>query len=228
MALFPSLPAAPPPFPPALPPPTCTRRVMLDEAQLVANSNSVAATVVSSLFRRHAWVVTGEGLGGRGTWGRERGRAEGLGGRHAGGAAGAPPLFSAPRPVPSWHFTGSQPTLCAAMRQHMPHAFEVPAQPRRPSAPVQARASPPPLAYPPLIASASIATHLGSLNPLFRPPFRCRHAHLLLAERGAGPMRVPGCGALLPRRRVEAAGGRGAARTAPLLRTAHCAPHTLY
>eukprot|EP00198_Chlamydomonas_reinhardtii_P009028 XP_001698365.1 predicted protein [Chlamydomonas reinhardtii] len=34
-------------------------RIVLDEAQLVANSNSVAAEVVSSLYRRHAWVVTG-------------------------------------------------------------------------------------------------------------------------------------------------------------------------
>ncbi|KXZ54387.1 hypothetical protein GPECTOR_5g465 [Gonium pectorale] len=34
-------------------------RIVLDEAQLVANSNSVAAQVVSSLYRRHAWVVTG-------------------------------------------------------------------------------------------------------------------------------------------------------------------------
>ena len=34
-------------------------RIMLDEAQLVAQSNSVAAVVASSLWRRHAWVVTG-------------------------------------------------------------------------------------------------------------------------------------------------------------------------
>jgi E3 ubiquitin-protein ligase SHPRH len=34
-------------------------RVVLDEAQLVANSSSVAAVVASSLWRRHAWVVTG-------------------------------------------------------------------------------------------------------------------------------------------------------------------------
>lgn len=32
---------------------------MLDEAQLVANTSSVAAHVASSLWRRHAWVVTG-------------------------------------------------------------------------------------------------------------------------------------------------------------------------
>ncbi len=32
---------------------------MLDEAQLVANSNSVAAEAASALWRRHAWVVTG-------------------------------------------------------------------------------------------------------------------------------------------------------------------------
>lgn len=32
---------------------------MLDEAQLVANTNSVAAEMASSLWRRHAWVVTG-------------------------------------------------------------------------------------------------------------------------------------------------------------------------
>lgn len=34
-------------------------RIMLDEAQLVAQSNSVAAVMASSLWRRHAWVVTG-------------------------------------------------------------------------------------------------------------------------------------------------------------------------
>ena len=34
-------------------------RVVLDEAQLVANSSSVAAVMASSLWRRHAWVVTG-------------------------------------------------------------------------------------------------------------------------------------------------------------------------
>ncbi|EFJ47333.1 hypothetical protein VOLCADRAFT_92108 [Volvox carteri f. nagariensis] len=34
-------------------------RIVLDEAQLVANSNCVAAEVASSLYRRHAWVVTG-------------------------------------------------------------------------------------------------------------------------------------------------------------------------
>ena len=34
-------------------------RLVLDEAQLVANSNSVAAVTVSQLWRRHAWVVTG-------------------------------------------------------------------------------------------------------------------------------------------------------------------------
>lgn len=38
-------------------------RIMLDEAQLVANSNSVAAQMASSLWRRHAWVVTGGGWG---------------------------------------------------------------------------------------------------------------------------------------------------------------------
>jgi hypothetical protein len=32
---------------------------VLDEAQLVANSSSVAAVMASSLWRRHAWVVTG-------------------------------------------------------------------------------------------------------------------------------------------------------------------------
>ena len=32
---------------------------MLDEAQLVANSSSVAAQMASQLWRRHAWVVTG-------------------------------------------------------------------------------------------------------------------------------------------------------------------------
>ncbi|GAQ77838.1 SNF2 domain containing protein [Klebsormidium nitens] len=34
-------------------------RVVLDEAQLVANSSSVAAVTASSIMRRHAWVVTG-------------------------------------------------------------------------------------------------------------------------------------------------------------------------
>ena len=34
-------------------------RVMLDEAQLVAATSSVAAQMTSSLWRRHAWVVTG-------------------------------------------------------------------------------------------------------------------------------------------------------------------------
>lgn len=34
-------------------------RIMLDEAQLVANTSSIAAQVASSLWRRHAWVVTG-------------------------------------------------------------------------------------------------------------------------------------------------------------------------
>ena len=34
-------------------------RVMLDEAQLVAASSSVAARMTSALWRRHAWVVTG-------------------------------------------------------------------------------------------------------------------------------------------------------------------------
>ena len=32
---------------------------MLDEAQLVAQSSSVAAQMTSALWRRHAWVVTG-------------------------------------------------------------------------------------------------------------------------------------------------------------------------
>lgn len=34
-------------------------RIMLDEAQMVANTNSVAAVMASQLWRRHAWVVTG-------------------------------------------------------------------------------------------------------------------------------------------------------------------------
>ena len=34
-------------------------RVMLDEAQLVAASSSAAAVMCSSLWRRHAWVVSG-------------------------------------------------------------------------------------------------------------------------------------------------------------------------
>ncbi|KAL4426809.1 hypothetical protein ABPG77_006595 [Micractinium sp. CCAP 211/92] len=40
-------------------------RVVLDEAQLVANSSSVAALVASSLWRRHAWVVTGTPIASR-------------------------------------------------------------------------------------------------------------------------------------------------------------------
>lgn len=35
------------------------RRIALDEAQNVANTNSIAASAASSLWRRHAWVVTG-------------------------------------------------------------------------------------------------------------------------------------------------------------------------
>ncbi len=34
-------------------------RLVLDEAQLVASSSSVAALMTSALWRRHAWVVTG-------------------------------------------------------------------------------------------------------------------------------------------------------------------------
>jgi len=34
-------------------------RVVLDEAQLISNTNSVAAIMASSLWRRHAWVCTG-------------------------------------------------------------------------------------------------------------------------------------------------------------------------
>ena len=34
-------------------------RLVLDEAQLVAASSSVAALMTSALWRRHAWVVTG-------------------------------------------------------------------------------------------------------------------------------------------------------------------------
>ncbi len=40
-------------------------RVVLDEAQLVANSSSVAAVMASSLWRRHAWVVTGTPISAR-------------------------------------------------------------------------------------------------------------------------------------------------------------------
>ena len=50
--LLPPLPALSSCLPPS-------RRVVLDEAQLVANSSSVAAVMASSLWRRHAWVVTG-------------------------------------------------------------------------------------------------------------------------------------------------------------------------
>lgn len=35
-------------------------RIMLDEAQIVCASNSMAAVKASQLWRRHAWVVTGE------------------------------------------------------------------------------------------------------------------------------------------------------------------------
>ena len=34
-------------------------RLVLDEAQLVAQSSSVAAQMTSSIYRRHAWTVTG-------------------------------------------------------------------------------------------------------------------------------------------------------------------------
>jgi len=34
-------------------------RVCLDEAQMISNTNSVAALMASSLWRRHAWVITG-------------------------------------------------------------------------------------------------------------------------------------------------------------------------
>ena len=34
-------------------------RVMLDEAQLMAASSSAAAVMCSSLWYRHAWVVSG-------------------------------------------------------------------------------------------------------------------------------------------------------------------------
>ena len=40
-------------------------RVLLDEAQLVAHSSSVAAQKASSLWRRHAWTVTGTPLSSR-------------------------------------------------------------------------------------------------------------------------------------------------------------------
>ncbi|KAG7672032.1 putative DNA repair protein RAD5A [Nannochloris sp. 'desiccata'] len=40
-------------------------RVCLDEAQLIANSSSVAAVMASSLWRRHAWVVTGTPISSR-------------------------------------------------------------------------------------------------------------------------------------------------------------------
>ena len=59
-------------------------RIVLDEAQLVANSNSVAAEVVSSLYRRHAWVVTGgaqaleRGVAGWGIGGASEGNGSSL------------------------------------------------------------------------------------------------------------------------------------------------------
>ena len=34
-------------------------RIILDEAQVVSNTNSAAALMASALWRRHAWVVTG-------------------------------------------------------------------------------------------------------------------------------------------------------------------------
>ena len=34
-------------------------RIVLDEAQLVSQTNSVAAQMAAHLWRRHAWVVTG-------------------------------------------------------------------------------------------------------------------------------------------------------------------------
>ena len=34
-------------------------RIVLDEAQVVSNTNSAAALMASALWRRHAWVVTG-------------------------------------------------------------------------------------------------------------------------------------------------------------------------
>ena len=34
-------------------------RIILDEAQIVSNSNSAAALMASALWRRHAWLVTG-------------------------------------------------------------------------------------------------------------------------------------------------------------------------
>eukprot|EP00854_Cymbomonas_tetramitiformis_P011773 gene11773-13897_t len=40
-------------------------RVVLDEAQLVASSSSVAAQIASELWRRHAWVVTGTPISSR-------------------------------------------------------------------------------------------------------------------------------------------------------------------
>jgi SNF2-related domain len=40
-------------------------RVCLDEAQLIANSSSVAAVMASSLWRGHAWVVTGTPISNR-------------------------------------------------------------------------------------------------------------------------------------------------------------------
>ena len=40
-------------------------RVLLDEAQLVAHTSSVAAQKASSLWRRHAWTVTGTPLSNR-------------------------------------------------------------------------------------------------------------------------------------------------------------------
>ena len=39
-------------------------RIVLDEAQLVSATNSVAAQMAARLWRRHAWVVTGTPISG--------------------------------------------------------------------------------------------------------------------------------------------------------------------
>jgi hypothetical protein len=57
-------------------------RVVLDEAQMVANSNSAAAAAASSLWRRHAWVVTGT------VRAQQPVAAAGLGDRARGGVGG--------------------------------------------------------------------------------------------------------------------------------------------
>ena len=88
--------------------------MVLDEAQLVANSNSVAAVVASSLWRRQAWVVTGTPLSSRDSHGLDEIKGAvppALSSRRAAAAgaglqaACAPPLPFSPTRAPSVHPT---------------------------------------------------------------------------------------------------------------------------